>query len=80
MLTRLLIDLYRVQLKASIVVPTGTGADGSSDSILYSAFIEPRAASTLGGGCGQAYIFVGSRTTIAGKFLRGFISLLPVTR
>lgn len=60
-------------MKASIVCPTSTSAASvntnaslsTSNSILYTAFIEPKAASTLGGGCGSAYVFVGTQTSIS---------------
>eukprot|EP01032_Pedospumella_encystans_P012327 gene12327-14270_t len=66
-------DPATVTMKASIVCPTSTSAASvttnaslsTSNSILYTAFIEPKAASTLGGGCGSAYVFVGTQTSIS---------------
>ena len=68
-----LLFFYSVTMKASIVCPTSTSAASvntnaslsTSNSILYTAFIEPKAASTLGGGCGSAYVFVGTQTSIS---------------
>eukprot|EP00598_Pedospumella_elongata_P003987 CAMPEP_0184981850 /NCGR_PEP_ID=MMETSP1098-20130426/11438_1 /TAXON_ID=89044 /ORGANISM="Spumella elongata, Strain CCAP 955/1" /LENGTH=1398 /DNA_ID=CAMNT_0027505457 /DNA_START=27 /DNA_END=4223 /DNA_ORIENTATION=+ len=66
-------DPATVTMKASIVCPTSISAASvsanaslsTSNSILYTAFIEPKAASTLGGGCGSAYVFVGTQTSIS---------------
>jgi len=63
-------DPLTVQLKASIVVPVSNNEitnnnSSSSSNILYSAFIEPRADASLGGGCGKAYIFLASQNCIS---------------
>jgi hypothetical protein len=40
----------RVQLKATIVVPTaGQQTDSASVNVLFSAFIEPKASANMGG-------------------------------
>eukprot|EP01038_Epipyxis_sp_PR26KG_P009546 gene9546-12857_t len=51
-------DPSSITLRASLVA-------SSANQIIYSAFIEPRAADSLGGGAGQSYIVIATRRNIS---------------